>query len=52
MKLLNVATRKSMEVPDSFALRLIEQGRAVLAPEDEKPAAKLEKGKKPEKKEE
>lgn len=42
MRLLETKTGKAFEAPDSYGLRLIEQGRAVLAPE-KKPAAKPEK---------
>lgn len=39
MKVLILATGKNEEHNDSYGARLIEQGRAVLAPE-KKPAAK------------
>lgn len=47
MNLLIISTGKTVEVPDSFALRLIEQGRAKLASKKEakpKKEAKKEEG--------
>ena len=42
MRLLEIATGKIIDAPESYGLRLIEQGKAALAPKKES-AAKPEK---------
>ncbi len=46
MRVFNLATKETAEVGASYGRRLIEQGKAVLAPPAKKPEAKAAKPKK------